>query len=89
MCSLKYPEVTISSIARTAATTLATSAFAVLKDYRKQGNALGFNIFISSQILQLTKFIVHTLLFHELCRGTQFMDSAFMQNDYSVGLLDG
>ncbi len=35
MCSLEYPEVTISSIA------LTTSAVAVHKGYRKKGNALG------------------------------------------------
>ncbi len=40
MCSLEYPEVTVSSIARTAATALTTSACAVLKGYKKKGNAL-------------------------------------------------
>ncbi len=39
-CSLEYPELTISSIARTAAAALTTSALAVLKGYRKKGDAL-------------------------------------------------
>ncbi len=91
MCSLKYPEVTILSIAHTAAAALTTSAFTVLKGYRKKGNALAkryhHRLYSVRAAIQLPEINVPSEL-PRLAKATtrRILHTGFIQKPFTVDM---